>query len=64
MLRFMRKKVREQYETAEQLDKLAVAHRSTLQRTIGLTKLGRDISPEANPLPYPGVDSRLHKSTF
>jgi hypothetical protein len=61
MLRFMGKKVREQYETAEQLDKLAIAHRSTLQRTIRLTKLAR---PPANPLPYPGVDSRLHKSTF
>ncbi|HEU4922473.1 MAG TPA: hypothetical protein VFT23_05320 [Burkholderiales bacterium] len=60
----MRKKVREQYERADELDKLAIAYGSTLQRTIRWRTSGATSRREANPLPYPGVDSRLHKSTF
>ena len=64
MLRFMRKTVREQYERAEELDKLAIIYGSTLRRTIRWRRLHAVSRREANPLPYPGVDSRLNKSTF
>jgi hypothetical protein len=57
MLRFMGENVREQYERAEELDKLT--HRLRLDAAAHDPGLAA-----ANPLPYPGVDSRLHKSTF
>ena len=39
-----------QYERADELDKLAIAYGSTLQRKIAGENLARDISPEGEPL--------------